>query len=74
MMTNGRRCALVVPLSSVRMACHLVPRYHTLDPAYRITSSTDLLTAHNQFFFNKYASNFIFVIIDYWRRQQRGRQ
>ncbi|KAG8730593.1 hypothetical protein FRC10_002580 [Ceratobasidium sp. 414] len=66
---NHRRCAVVLPLSRLRMACHLVPWYESLDPKLPISSSDDLLAIHNQFYFNKYVSHFIFVIMAYWRKQ-----
>ncbi|KAG8778625.1 hypothetical protein FRC12_024886 [Ceratobasidium sp. 428] len=47
-----RRSAIVVPLSQLRMTCHLAPRYHLLDSKYRISSSTDLLSAHRYFSLN----------------------
>ncbi|KAG9094615.1 hypothetical protein FS749_012136 [Ceratobasidium sp. UAMH 11750] len=68
-MDGPRRCAVVIPLSRLRMACHLVPQYQSLDPELRISSSTDLLAVHNHFYFNKYASHPIFAIMDHWRKQ-----
>lgn len=68
-MANGARRTSVVPLSSVRMACHLVPCYHRMDPEQRISSSDDLLTTARHFFFNKYASHFLFALMEHWRRK-----
>ncbi|KAG8735173.1 hypothetical protein FRC10_010905 [Ceratobasidium sp. 414] len=74
MMNGTRRCAAVVPLSRLRMACHLMPQYQSLDPDLRVSSSTDLLSLHDKFYFNKYASHFLFVIMDYWRKQLGNRR
>ncbi|KAG9081048.1 hypothetical protein FRC06_005882 [Ceratobasidium sp. 370] len=68
-MDGTRRRAVVIPLSRLRMACHLMPQYQSLNPDIRVSSSTDLLSLHNKFYFNKYASHFIFVIMDYWRKR-----
>ncbi|QRV96544.1 hypothetical protein RhiJN_24562 [Ceratobasidium sp. AG-Ba] len=64
---NGRRNAVVIPLSEIRMSCHLAPRYHLLNPDTPISSSTDLLSVHNQFYFNKHASDWIFSVLSYWQ-------
>ncbi|KAG9076311.1 hypothetical protein FRC06_009575 [Ceratobasidium sp. 370] len=45
MMNGTRRCATVIPISRLRMACHLMPQYQFLDPDIRVSSSTDLLPA-----------------------------
>ncbi|KAG8715977.1 hypothetical protein FRC09_016138, partial [Ceratobasidium sp. 395] len=52
MTSNGRRCASVIPLSQLRMACHLVPKFCSLDPKLSISSSTDLLAIQNKFYLN----------------------
>ncbi|KAG9078480.1 hypothetical protein FS749_009490 [Ceratobasidium sp. UAMH 11750] len=70
MIRNDRRCALVVPLSQIRMACDLAPRYQLLGPEYPISSSTDLLSAHKHFYLNKYASEFQFVAFDHWDKHR----
>ncbi|KAG8724785.1 hypothetical protein FRC09_014207 [Ceratobasidium sp. 395] len=73
MNSNGtQRCTAVVPLSHLRMACHLVADIHSFDIERPISSKDDLLSIHNKFFFNKYASHFLFVIMDYWRRRLNG--
>ncbi|KAG9094384.1 hypothetical protein FRC06_010865 [Ceratobasidium sp. 370] len=73
MMRDNRRCASVIPLSHVRMACHLAPRYHLLDPDLPISASTDLLSAHNSFLLNKYASFFLFIVFEYWQKCRSNR-
>ncbi|QRV90393.1 hypothetical protein RhiJN_18411 [Ceratobasidium sp. AG-Ba] len=66
---DGRRNAVVIPLSELRMSCHLVPRYHLLDPDTPISSSTDLLSVHDRFYFNKHASDWIFSVLSHWEKQ-----
>ncbi|KAG8773231.1 hypothetical protein FRC12_002651 [Ceratobasidium sp. 428] len=70
---NRRRYASVMPLSRVRLTCHLSPRYHLFDRNYRISRSTDLLTAHDAFYLNRHASYWLFIVFEYWQRQQRLR-
>ncbi|QRW13139.1 hypothetical protein RhiLY_12138 [Ceratobasidium sp. AG-Ba] len=67
---RGHRSAIVVPLSQLRMTCHLAPRYHLLDPNFPVSSTTDLLSAHNTFYLNKYASPWLFSVLDYWEKQR----
>ncbi|QRV95530.1 helix loop helix DNA-binding domain protein [Ceratobasidium sp. AG-Ba] len=68
---GGRRSAIVVPLSQLRMTCHLAPRYHLLDPNTPVSSTTNLLTLHQHFSLNKYASAWLFSVLDYWENQRR---
>ncbi|KAG9080488.1 hypothetical protein FRC06_006521 [Ceratobasidium sp. 370] len=68
---GGRRSVSVIPLSQLRMTCHLAPRYHLLDPDLRISSSTDLLSEHDSFYLNKHASYWLFAVLDYWEKQRR---
>ncbi|KAG8730403.1 hypothetical protein FRC10_002734 [Ceratobasidium sp. 414] len=68
-MHGNRRSASVIPLSQLRMTCHLTLRYHLLDPNLPISSSTDLLSKHNSFYINKYASDWLFAVIGYWEKQ-----
>ncbi|KAG8767118.1 hypothetical protein FRC12_006437 [Ceratobasidium sp. 428] len=70
--SEGRRwSAIVIPLSQLRMTCHLAPRFHLLSPALPVSSSTDLLSAHKYFFLNKYASAWLFSVFEYWEKQRR---
>ncbi|QRV89199.1 hypothetical protein RhiJN_17217 [Ceratobasidium sp. AG-Ba] len=70
---GGVRGAVVVPLSQLRMTCHLAPRYNLLDPRLPISSSTDLLAIHQRFSLNKFASAWLFSVLDYWENQRRLR-
>ncbi|QRV97235.1 hypothetical protein RhiJN_25254 [Ceratobasidium sp. AG-Ba] len=74
MMRNQKRCTAVVPISRIRMAIHLVPRYELLDFDGAITAKTDLLSIHNSFFLNKYVSHFHFIVMEYWQKQREARE
>ncbi|KAG8708776.1 hypothetical protein FRC09_001038, partial [Ceratobasidium sp. 395] len=39
------RITRIVPLSNIRMACHLVPQYAAFKPPFAITSNADLLSS-----------------------------
>ncbi|KAG8687662.1 hypothetical protein FRC08_011864 [Ceratobasidium sp. 394] len=71
MMRDNQRAVAVVPISKIRMACHLAPRYHLLDPDQIVSSSTDLLAIHNSFLLNRYTSHFQFAVMDYWEAQRQ---
>ncbi|KAG8771009.1 hypothetical protein FRC12_003914 [Ceratobasidium sp. 428] len=66
-----RRSAIVVPLSQLRMTCHLAPRYLLLNSNVPVSSSTDLLSVHHSFLLNKFASAWLFSVFDYWENQRR---
>ncbi|QRW13195.1 C2H2 zinc finger [Ceratobasidium sp. AG-Ba] len=63
---DGIRLCAVMPLSSVRLTCHLVPRYRTLDPAIPLTNFSDMLQICETFFVNLYASYFFFELLQHW--------
>ncbi|KAG8708011.1 hypothetical protein FRC08_000162 [Ceratobasidium sp. 394] len=64
---NSRCVTQVVPVSKIRMACHLVPRYASYHPSSPITLSVDLLSNSSLFFLNHYVSYYFFSLLDYWR-------
>ncbi|KAG8702500.1 hypothetical protein FRC08_003449 [Ceratobasidium sp. 394] len=74
MMRNHRRCSTVVPISRIRMAIHLAPRYNLLDPDQPISASTDLLSTHDSFYLNKYASYFQFDTMEYWEQRRQAQE
>ncbi|KAG8774623.1 hypothetical protein FRC12_001887 [Ceratobasidium sp. 428] len=63
----------VVPLSTVRMTCHLTPVYKLNEPYAEISSASDLLATHRRFYLNTYSSYFSFNVLDHWRRQLNNR-
>jgi hypothetical protein len=67
-MLRGERRTSVVPLSLIRMSCHLAPRYQRLSETVRITSEVDLLSVLREFYFNKYSSHFTFTVLEHWRK------
>ncbi|KAF8601988.1 hypothetical protein BDV93DRAFT_222927 [Ceratobasidium sp. AG-I] len=74
---NRQRCAEVIPLSHVRMTCHLVPKYTESTLAsrnYRLSSSTDLLSSASLFFLNRHSSHYFFAIMEHWRRVKERQQ
>jgi hypothetical protein len=67
-MTSGVRKTSVILLSLIRMACHLTLRYQQISETLHISSETDLLSVAHQFYFNNYASHFVFLVLEYWRK------
>ncbi|QRV90619.1 plasma membrane ATPase 4 [Ceratobasidium sp. AG-Ba] len=49
---DGSQLCTVIPLSSVQLTCHLVPRYRTLNPLIPLTNFSDLLQICESFFWN----------------------
>ncbi|KAG9092543.1 hypothetical protein FRC06_011886 [Ceratobasidium sp. 370] len=74
MLRDRRRCNVVVPISRVRMAIHLAPRYNLLDPDQPISASTDLLAVHDSFYLNRYGSYFQFDVMEYWDNQRQAEE
>jgi hypothetical protein len=71
---DGRRCATVIPVSDVVLACHLAPHYSFLPKDIRLDYSSDLLSIGQRFFFNHYTSHYIFLLIRHWRHIAARRQ
>lgn len=65
---SGRSCGIVIPLSDLRLSCHLVPAFHTVDANFPLSSSTDLLSEpiYSKYYLNKYCSHFMFGLMEYW--------
>ncbi|KAG8737493.1 hypothetical protein FRC10_008099 [Ceratobasidium sp. 414] len=57
-MSGGSRVCAVVPLTSIRMTCHLAPRYNDFNPDTALTHHSDLLQLCKTFYFNIFASYF----------------
>ncbi|KAG9093004.1 hypothetical protein FRC06_011712 [Ceratobasidium sp. 370] len=74
MLRDRRHCSIVVPISQIRMAIHLAPRYNLLDPDQPISASTDLLAVHDSFYLNRYGSYFQFNVMEYWENQCQARE
>ncbi|KAF8598354.1 hypothetical protein BDV93DRAFT_561399 [Ceratobasidium sp. AG-I] len=67
--TDGKRVSAVLPLSSIRMACHLVPRYSTFHPEERPTLGSDTLGEAKTFFLNSFGSYFMFELVRHWAQE-----
>ncbi|KAG8724120.1 hypothetical protein FRC09_000267 [Ceratobasidium sp. 395] len=73
MMRDNQRCAAIIPLSHLRLACHLAPKYNSMpDPQQPLDSSTDVLSIHHTLYLNHYVSHFLFVIFDYWKQREQA--
>ncbi|CAE6444518.1 unnamed protein product [Rhizoctonia solani] len=70
---NGTRVGIVVPLTKVRAACHLVPQFHRMGDAadpQPLTSADDLLSTAKHFYLSRHNSDFMFALLDHWRRAE----
>lgn len=74
---HKRQCA-VVYLSSIRMTCHLVPKYRIFRTEAPLTIYSDVLQLCPTFYFNIYATYFLYELVRHWsqdrRREGDGRQ
>lgn len=66
--TNVRRDVAVVPLSTIRMTCHLPPQYGTATQALDLASEDDILESCQKFFFNEFGSFFTYELLRHWMR------
>ncbi|KAG9119492.1 hypothetical protein FRC07_005458 [Ceratobasidium sp. 392] len=64
---RGSAASVVLPLSSLAMACHLAPNF-SLPPMPVPHSSSHVVYAGQQFFFNEFYNHFTFLLMAYWRR------
>ncbi|QRV89130.1 hypothetical protein RhiJN_17148 [Ceratobasidium sp. AG-Ba] len=63
------RYSSVVPLSQIRMACHLTPVYRREEPTDSICAASDLLSDYRRFYLNSYSLYFMFNVLNRWRKQ-----
>ncbi|KAG9086654.1 hypothetical protein FS749_003499 [Ceratobasidium sp. UAMH 11750] len=68
---DGRRQVAVVPISHLRMTCHIAPRFARVDPDVRLNGSTDLFAHTRHFFFNPYCNNYTYQVAEHWRKRGR---
>ncbi|CAE6396308.1 unnamed protein product [Rhizoctonia solani] len=64
---NARR-NIVLPFSAVRAAYQLVPKYHHTEDVGPFTSLDDLLSMVDWFYLSQQCSDFLFALMDHWRR------
>lgn len=71
------RVAQVVPVSRVRMTCHLVPKFAEealASRAFRLSSTTDLLSTATVFYLSRHSSYYFFALMEHWRRMRLQQQ
>jgi hypothetical protein len=66
---DRHRWAAVVPLSHIRMTCHIAPRYVRIAPDTRLNSHNDLFAVTRHFLFNHYTNYYIFKLFEHWRKR-----
>ncbi|KAG8715551.1 hypothetical protein FRC08_010465 [Ceratobasidium sp. 394] len=62
----GQREVVVIPLSMLRMTCHLAPRYGTATEELDLDADLDILSACKKFVFNEYGSFFSYELMHHW--------
>ncbi|CAE6449083.1 unnamed protein product [Rhizoctonia solani] len=67
---TGRRRALVIPVSDIFFACHLIPKYHMLDKKLDLHADIDLLSIGRHFWLNPYYNHHFYRLIQHWRRRR----
>ncbi|CCO37629.1 hypothetical protein BN14_11786 [Rhizoctonia solani AG-1 IB] len=60
------RRTLVVPISDIIFACHLVPKFHKLNPDIDLHSYTDSLSISHTFWLNHYYNHHFYRLIQHW--------
>jgi len=66
---DGRRRTAVVPISHLRMICHIAPRFARIDPDIRLNGRTDLFATTRHFLFNHYTNYYIYKLFEHWRKR-----
>jgi hypothetical protein len=64
---DGRRRALIIPVSALVMSCHLAPDFNRIHETVELGPHVDILTAGRHFFLNHYFNHFFFLFTRYWR-------
>ncbi|KAG8731449.1 hypothetical protein FRC11_004123, partial [Ceratobasidium sp. 423] len=68
--SRGVRRTLVVPVSDIFFACHLVPKFYTLSPELELHAHTDLLAERCYFWLNNYYNHHFYRLMQHWRRRR----
>lgn len=66
--SRDQRRTLVIPISDIFLACHLVPKFPKLGPGLTLTSDTDLLAVGNNFWFNHFYNHYLYQLVNHWWR------
>jgi hypothetical protein len=72
--SHGVHQTLVVPVSDIFFACHLVPKFHTLSPKLELHAHTDLLAKKCYFWLNNYYNHHFYWLMQHWRHWRPGLQ
>jgi hypothetical protein len=59
----------VIPLSSIRLACHLGPKYSSIDKEVRLTNDIDIFKVCPTFYFNEFGNYFTFDLMEHWNQE-----
>ncbi|QRV83755.1 plasma membrane ATPase 4 [Ceratobasidium sp. AG-Ba] len=63
---DGIRASAVVRLSSIKMTCHLAPRYSLFRPETPLIQYSDVLQLCKSFYINIFASYFLYELFRHW--------
>ncbi|KAG8727636.1 hypothetical protein FRC10_005803 [Ceratobasidium sp. 414] len=66
---DGFRVCAVIPLSDIRMTCHLAPRYNLFHPETPLTIHSDVLQLCEKFFLNIFATYFCYELFRHWSQE-----
>ncbi|KAG8733377.1 hypothetical protein FRC10_000258 [Ceratobasidium sp. 414] len=72
--SDGRRQVAVVPISHLRMTCHIAPRFARVNPDVPLHYRTDLFTRTRHFLFNHYMNYYVFKLFEHWRKRAQWEQ
>lgn len=73
---EGQRQTIVIPISDIVLACHIAPRFPRNDSELpvQLNSRIDILSVRMTFFFNHYASYYIYKLVEHWRKVRAERE
>jgi hypothetical protein len=65
---RGERAFAVLPIESIRLACHLIPDFKSLPGNVDLSERPDILEVSNKFYFNIFSSYIIFSYVMHWSK------
>ncbi|GAB1527252.1 hypothetical protein RhiTH_010427 [Rhizoctonia solani] len=68
--SKGLRQTLVIPVTDIVFATHLVPKFHTIENQLELNCYVDLLDTRGNFWLNHYYNHHFYQYIQYWRRHR----
>ncbi|KAF8594839.1 hypothetical protein BDV93DRAFT_565013 [Ceratobasidium sp. AG-I] len=66
--SSHRRRTLVIPVTDIDFACHLVPKFHKLDPTLHLTAGMDLFPHSDYFWLNHFYNHYFYQFVQHWWR------